>query len=242
MKFHVFVNALQFLLAFNGKTEHFKYSFSNVEQRSIWFISAHRFEAHRIVGGHEVNIETYPWQASILNGDGHFCGGAIIDKYRILTAAHCVQGFIIVDYDMFIRVRVGSSNRTSGGMLCKVKKVILHEEYQKPTLFDNDIAILVLKLRLQYSPAIQPVSLPPLDADLPDNSTVFVSGWGYTNREDEKDIPIILNAVSVPIVDRDVCHKTYKNLTIAEELNVRVTNNMICAGLFGVGGKDSCQV
>lgn len=165
-----------------------------------------------------------------------------MDRYRILTAAHCIHKRVDEEYEIFIRVRVGSSNRTSGGILCEVKKVIVHPEYQKPTLFDNDIAILILKKRLRYSLAVRSVSLPEIDSDLPVNSTVFVSGWGSTNEEDEVENPIILNAVSVPIVDRDVCYKAYKNLSITDELNARVTSNMICAGLHGVGGKDACQV
>lgn len=38
----------------------------------------------------------------------------------------------------------------------------------------------------------------------------------------------------MPIVDREDCELAYKNVN-------PVTSRMICAGDFGVGGKDSCQ-
>lgn len=44
----------------------------------------------RIVGGVPVDIESYPWQTSIQWKNQHFCGGSIIDKGWVLTAAHCM--------------------------------------------------------------------------------------------------------------------------------------------------------
>lgn len=51
----------------------------------------------RIVGGFDANWNMVPWQASIryipsdgLFGNGHFCGGTLINNRTILTAAHCL--------------------------------------------------------------------------------------------------------------------------------------------------------
>ena len=46
-----------------------------------------------IIGGEDVNDpKKFPWMVQIYTGNGGFCGGSIISKRAILTAAHCVKG------------------------------------------------------------------------------------------------------------------------------------------------------
>lgn len=178
-------------------------------------------------------IEEFPWQVSILDANGHFCGGVIIDKRRILTAAHCIQRNNNPDYEEFIRVRAGSTNRLRGGVLRGVAKAITHKNFGDPVEFNNDIAILFLKHPLVYSASIQPIALPAANEQILANSTVFVSGWGFRRLQDEVFLPTVLNAVAVPIVEHTDCENAYGD---------DLTANMICAGIWKVGGKDSCQV
>lgn len=48
----------------------------------------------RIIGGKPVNINTVPYQVSVIVQYGtyliHTCGGSILNEDTILTAAHCV--------------------------------------------------------------------------------------------------------------------------------------------------------
>ena len=51
----------------------------------------HDYVRQRIVGGQPADKDEWPWMAALFIGQ-KFCGGAIINDFYILTAAHCVQG------------------------------------------------------------------------------------------------------------------------------------------------------
>jgi secreted trypsin-like serine protease len=44
-----------------------------------------------IINGEEIEINEAPWQVSLEIDGKHQCGGAILNQYWILTAAHCVN-------------------------------------------------------------------------------------------------------------------------------------------------------
>merc|ERR1712179_729736 len=46
----------------------------------------------RIIGGEEAPAHEFPWQISLRNLGSHICGGSIINKNQVITAAHCVEG------------------------------------------------------------------------------------------------------------------------------------------------------
>lgn len=45
----------------------------------------------KIVGGANVDIKNVPYQVSVNVKNEHECGGSLITKRHILTAAHCVE-------------------------------------------------------------------------------------------------------------------------------------------------------
>lgn len=46
----------------------------------------------RIIGGEETTIDKFPYQVSLMSYGYHICGGSIINKNHVLTAAHCTDG------------------------------------------------------------------------------------------------------------------------------------------------------
>jgi transmembrane serine protease 4 len=43
----------------------------------------------RIINGKDATTEEFPWVSSIIAKNRGYCGGVIIDKHWILSAAHC---------------------------------------------------------------------------------------------------------------------------------------------------------
>merc|ERR1719322_483557 len=143
--------------------------------------------SNRIVGGKEVNPKgKLPYQVYFnpckCNSDGMcrcgMCGGTIVNKKFVITAAHCYNS-MFTD----LRVIVGEHNVcdgvNEGGKLIKVKKMTLHPDYNSRTI-DNDIAVLELAEDLTFTKKIKPACLPSSETKDYSGSASTVSGWGGT--------------------------------------------------------------
>ena len=180
-----------------------------------------RFEM--IIGGGPASEHAYPWAVSLQDNLGrHFCGGALIDSNRILTAAHCVQG----DQPSDIRAIIGRYDlSTDEGEEIRVEKTHIYPKFHAPTL-ESDLAIL----ELVSESAIMPIdTATQADAPLfaPGQLAVTV-GWGDL---DDGTRPEVLNEVFIPIVSQEQANgpNSYQG---------DLTENMLAAG---AAGKDACQ-
>ncbi|XP_026481274.1 trypsin-1-like [Ctenocephalides felis] len=185
----------------------------------------------RIVGGTAVDIRGFPWQVSIQTENRHFCGGSIIEKSWILTAAHCVHRYEDVELDDFLKIRYGTNNWQFGSVNI-VEKVFVHPDYNRTTL-DCDAALLKLKTPITFSNSVHKITLAKEGQDPAPYSPAIVTGWGVTS-EDAASVSQLLQGAVVPIVNRHEC----KNAD--PEFFSDVNQNMICAGYID-GGIDACQ-
>ncbi|XP_026756774.2 trypsin CFT-1-like [Galleria mellonella] len=187
----------------------------------------------RIIGGALTNINNYPEIAALLfswNGAAYSqaCGGSILNKRSILSAAHCFVG----DPANRWRVRVGSTNANSGGVVHNVNAIITHGSYNSGTN-DNDVSILRLSSNLAYTDVIQPASIAGSSYNLADNQVVYAAGWGATSVGGSGSEQ--LRHVQIWTVNHETCRNRYA------EIGHTLTDNMLCSGWLDVGGRDQCQ-
>lgn len=128
----------------------------------------------RIVGGSNANIGQFPWQVSLANVNNvHFCGGSIINNRWILSAAHCTIGRAAVA----VRIRVGSIQRTAGGVLHHATAIRTHPKYNDNTLA-NDISTVQTANVIGFNANVQPITLASVHVGV---AAARVSGWGGSN-------------------------------------------------------------
>lgn len=179
----------------------------------------------RIVGGRQADISEVPYQVSLQYNSDHTCGGSLISKDYILSAAHCVVGRDMTRFS----VRMGSNFLTNGGFLIPISAVIRHPSY-KASKENYDFSLLRLKTPIkEFSATIKTISLPEANEAYKSDQKAVVSGWGATREGGPTSYR--LQVLEVPLISKSVCSSKYPT---------EITNQMICAGYLS-GGRDSCQ-
>ncbi|XP_037032523.1 trypsin 3A1-like [Bradysia coprophila] len=197
----------------------------------------------RIYGGYKIDITAAPWMAYIQynkKSSYSFCGGTIVNQMFILTAAHCayteVRGGLRKNNASQYVVRIGSSNRSQGGSVYKVAKVIPHPSYE-PVDMPHDVALLKLTKKITYNKrTVKNVHLDRNNGAYKAGEKVSSMGWGE-NPENPKTLNIY--KVSLKIVDTAQCARSYRDSATGYKkhkicaLGPKPKNGDVCEGDSG---------
>ncbi|XP_063624849.1 trypsin, alkaline C-like [Cydia splendana] len=203
------------------------------------FVAAAAASPNRIVGGNPTTIQDYPWivqseTLGIITGVwSQSCAANVLTTRYVLTAAHCYAG--VLYSPNLRRIRAGSTYRNTGGVISYVESAINHPTYRHLFGYDGDISVVRLIESLMYTPVVQQTTVAAPETVLPANVPVIHAGWGTTEHQGAASS--VLQDVTIYTINTELCAERYLTLNPPQV----VTENMICAGLLDVGGRDACQ-
>ncbi|MYW67288.1 trypsin-like serine protease [Streptomyces sp. SID8379] len=195
-----------------------------------------------VIGGRQVQVSDSPWVVALSSRDrfggtraGQFCGGVVVARSTVLTAAHCMSEDVLGVARGEVRdlkVIAGRSDLGSDeGAEIPVRGTWVNPDYDRHTN-SGDVAVLTLA-----TPLPEGYALPMADADDPayrPGTGAAVYGWGDTTGAG--DYPRTLRAARVQVLPDAVCQEAYPGSSDG----TYVTSSMLCAG-EQEGGRDACQ-
>ncbi|XP_037783878.1 chymotrypsin B-like [Penaeus monodon] len=195
----------------------------------------------RIVGGQVASRLEYPWVAyiTITGGGGQdvSCGGAIINRDHVVTAAHCFNDRDLASSTVTVFLAEHDIDDLTETDVLSIfgQEVFIHPEYKADgrDTEEHDIALIYLGGLLNFGVGVQPICL-GTSADFAVGQEVVIVGWGLTDFANTSSASNLLREVAVTTIDIEECITLYQNAAQRQFVN----ENMICTL---TPGKDACS-
>lgn len=212
----------------------------------------------QIAGGQDARVEDFPFIVQVRVGGG-LCGGSLIGKQFVMTAAHCVMsspfsrdctpdgpGRCELADPSVIEVVRPSGNGLAAGESAGAVAVVAHPKFRYPVSADDagaldaDVALIRLDRDMSISRGeLVNIADPAFDQSFAQGGECArVAGWGLTDVLDTQLRVITrgeqtsrLQALNLELQSQARCKGVYKD---------QISDNMLCAG-DGVEGFNTCK-
>lgn len=169
--------------------------------KTLWG-AGHRLET-QIIGGREAVPHSRPYMASLQNAKSHVCGGVLVHRKWVLTAAHCLSEPL-----QKLKLVLGLHNLhdpQEPGLTFYIREAIKHPGYNRR--YENDLALLKLDGRVQPSKNVKPLSLPRKPRSRPAEGTrCSIAGWGMTRQGGR--LAEALQELDLRVLDTRMCNNS----------------------------------
>jgi len=202
-----------------------------------------------VVGGSAVPDGKYPFMVSLQADTSnarpyqeHFCGGSLIDRNSVLTAAHCVDFISVATTPATlsyrdVRIVVGGTvlNSRQGQVrrIDSLSDIAIHPLYNGSISSKYDAAVI----KLGRSVTKAPIMLARTGSNSLERAgrLATIAGWGNmraqpVNGSGGRDFPNRMQEARPPLVSDASCERSYRDAFYP--------SLMVCAGEKGV---DTCQ-
>lgn len=182
----------------------------------------------RLIGGTNAPWGQFPSAVSINTTFNVHCGGAVVDRQHVLTAAQCVFNAnqrLIDPY--WITVRAGDIALAPVGarrQTRKVSHIFVHPQFNIRTL-ENDVA--VLRLDRPYDLPSNTINLANRTRRIvPNGANCQFAGWGATTAALNAPVNVLQRFLPMTVNDRDMCNQANMHAG-------RMLESHLCAGNTG---------
>lgn len=186
-----------------------------------------------IANGKDSDRDEFPWQVSLQFYDAqrmrpwtHVCGGALIDRRWVLTAARCLSR-----PKRIWRIALGKNNlqKDEPGQVFRFTAGFFpHPEYDrnKSSSHDFDIGLVLMGDSLKFSvkhPNIRPIEmLRPDEEKSVDREHCAVAGWGVVDSKQNRTATVLQKA-QVKVHSEERCRVWFSSI------NLMFDKRMLCA-------------